>query len=42
MSDDAYRLFLVACGAADCDYRRRRDEAFKRYQEDAKIEVTGL
>ena len=42
MSDEAYRLFLVACGAADCDYRKRRDEAFKQWQEDAKIEVTGL
>ena len=42
MSDEAYRLFQVACGAADLDYRQRRDAAMRLYQEESKIEVTGL
>ena len=42
MSDEAYRLFLIACGAADFDYRKRRDEAFRVWQKDSAVEVTGL
>ncbi len=32
MSDESYRLFRIACGAADFDYRKLRSDQFRKWQ----------